>query len=111
MDCYELNWVPLGVIVAFEPSLVIVQLPSGVRLFSTLFDPFATLQIAALQASLSFTISKTLLKLMSIELAMPSSHLILLPPSPPAFNLSQHQGIFQQVGSLHHVAKVLELQF
>ena len=31
-------------------------------------------------------------------------------PSPPAFNLSQHQGIFQWVSSLHQVAKVLELQ-
>ena len=31
-------------------------------------------------------------------------------PSPLAFNLSQHQGLFQQVGSLHQVARVLELQ-
>jgi len=31
-------------------------------------------------------------------------------PSPPAFNLSQHQGLFQGVSSLHQVAKVLELQ-
>ena len=28
----------------------------------------------------------------------------------PAFNLSQHQSLFQWVGSLHEVAKVLELQ-
>ena len=28
----------------------------------------------------------------------------------PAFNLSQHQGLFQGVSSLHQVAKVLELQ-
>ena len=34
----------------------------------------------------------------------------LLSPSPPIFNLSQHQGLFQWVGSLHHVAKVLEFQ-
>ena len=34
----------------------------------------------------------------------------LLPPSPPALNLSQHQGLFQWVGSSHQVAKVLELQ-
>ena len=32
----------------------------------------------------------------------------LLSPSPPAFNLSQHQGLFQSVGSLHQVASVLE---
>jgi len=31
-------------------------------------------------------------------------------PSPPAFNLSQHQGLFQEVSSLHQVAKVLEFQ-
>ena len=29
-------------------------------------------------------------------------------PSPPAFNLSQHQGLFQWVSSSHQVAKVLE---
>ena len=34
------------------------------------------------------------------------SHL-LLPPSSPAFNPSQHKGLFQWVGSLHQVAKVL----
>ena len=31
-------------------------------------------------------------------------------PSPPAFNLSQHQGLFKRVTSLHQVAKVLEFQ-
>ena len=41
--------------------------------------------------------------------AIQSSHLWLF-PSPPAFNLAQHQGLFQWVGSLHQVAKVLELQ-
>ena len=34
----------------------------------------------------------------------------LLPPSPPALNLSQHQGLFQWVSSFHQVPKVLELQ-
>ena len=34
----------------------------------------------------------------------------LSPPSPPAFNLSQCQGLFQLVTSLHQAAKVLELQ-
>ena len=36
-------------------------------------------------------ISWSLFKLMSIEWMMLSNHLILSPPSPPAFNLSQHQ--------------------
>ena len=31
-------------------------------------------------------------------------------PSPPAFNLSQHQDLFQSVSSSHQVDKVLELQ-
>ena len=31
-------------------------------------------------------------------------------PSPPAFNLSQHQGLFQWVSPWHQVAKVLEFQ-
>ena len=35
----------------------------------------------------------------------------LLSPSPPAFNLSQHQGLFQEVSSSHQVAKVLEFSF
>ena len=34
----------------------------------------------------------------------------LLPPSPLAFNLSQHQGLFQWVGSSHQVATVLKRQ-
>ena len=34
----------------------------------------------------------------------------LLSPSPPAFNLPQHQGFFQWVSSSHQVAKALELQ-
>ena len=31
-------------------------------------------------------------------------------PSPPAFNLSQHQGLFQWISSLHQVDQVLEFQ-
>ena len=34
----------------------------------------------------------------------------LLSPSSPAFNLSQHQGLFQRVSCSHQVAKVLEFQ-
>ena len=53
----------------------------------------ATPWTAARQASLFFTISWSLLKLMS-ESVMPPNHLILSSPSLPAFNLSQHQGSF-----------------
>ena len=33
-----------------------------------------------------------------------------LMPSSPALNLSQHQGLFQSVSSLHQMTKILELQ-
>ena len=57
---------------------------------------FGTPWTVACQASLSFTVSQSLLKLMLIESgdAVQPSHL-LSPPSPPALNLSQHQGLFQ----------------
>ena len=62
-----------------------VQLLSHVRLFAT---PWT----AARQASLSITNSWGLLKLVSIELVMPSNHVILCRSlSPAAFNLSQQQ--------------------
>ena len=41
--------------------------------------------------------------------AVQTSH-PLSSPSPPAFNLSQRQGLFQWVSSSHQVAKVLEFQ-
>ena len=62
----------------------------------------------ALQASLSITNSQSLPKLMSIESLMPSNHLILSSPSPPALNRSQHQGLFKCVSTSYQVAKVLE---
>ena len=57
-------------------------------------QPFATPWTVARQASLSFTISQSLLKLMSIESVMPSKppH-PLSSPSPPAPNPSQHQSL------------------
>ena len=42
--------------------------------------------------------------------AIQPSHL-LSPPSPPTFNLSQHQGLFQWVGSSHQVAKYWSFRF
>ena len=41
--------------------------------------------------------------------AIQPSHPLLAPVS-PAFNLSQHQGLFKWISSLHHVTKVLEFQ-
>ena len=54
---------------------------------------------AAHQASPSFTISWSLLKLRSIKLVMSSNHLILCHP------------LFRWVSSLHQVAKVLSFSF
>ena len=84
-------------------SVVVVKLLSHVRLFAT---PWT----AAFQASLSFTISHSLLRHMSIDSVMPSNHLILCHPLLllPS-NLSQHQSLFQRVSSSHQVVKVLEL--
>ena len=68
------------------PVQVPVQLLSRVQLFAT---PW----IAARQASLSITNSRSSLKLTSVELLMPSSHLILcrplrlLPPIPPSIRV------------------------
>ena len=70
---------------------------------------FATPWKAACQTSLSFTISWSLLKFMSIESVMLSKYFILCHPS-FVFSLSQHQGLFQWVDSSHHMATVLEFQ-
>ena len=70
-----------------------VQLLSRVRLFAT---PW----IAARQASLFITISRSPLRITSIESVMPSSHLILgrpllLPPIPPSIR------VFSSGSTLH----------
>ena len=73
---------------------------------------FATPWTAALQASLPITNSRSPPKPVSIDAISDSiqpSH-PLSSPSPPAFNLSQHQGLFQWVSSSHQVVKVLEFQ-
>ena len=57
----------------------------------------ATPWTVAHQDSLSLTVSQSLLKLMSIESAMPSNHLILCHPPPPAFSHSQHQGFSNEL--------------
>ena len=61
----------MGSIVVYQFSSV--QSLSHVQLFAT---PWT----AACQASLSFTIFPSLLKLMSVESVRPSNHLILCPP-------------------------------
>ena len=91
----------------FHPHLWMVEFPyfpgiqfSSVQSLSHVWL-FATPWIAACQASLSITNSQSLLKPMSIELVMPSSHLILcrplllLPPIPPSIR------VFSNESTLH----------
>ena len=72
---------------------------------------FGTPWTAACQGSLSITNSREFTQAHShwvgdaIQLSHPLSSLSL-----PALNLSQHQGLFKHLNSLHQVAKVLEFQ-
>ena len=74
-------------------TLGVVQLLSCVRLFAT---PWT----AACQASRSFTISRSLLRLMSIESVMPSNHLILcrslllLPSIFPSIRVFSNESVY-----------------
>ena len=68
-----LNWFFMKNAKKFSEVRIVVQSLSRVQLFAT---PWT----AAHQASLSFTISRSLLKFMSIESVMPFSHLILCHP-------------------------------
>ena len=77
-----------------DGCFAVVQSLSGVWLFAT---PWT----AARQASLSFTISWNLLKLMSIELVMPSSHLILCGPLLLLPSISPSIGVFSNESALH----------
>ena len=81
----------------------VVQLLSCVWLFAT---PWT----AAHQASLSFTISWSLLKLMSIKSMMSFNHFISVTPFSSSPNLSQIHSLCQWVDSLHQVTKELQLQ-
>ena len=72
-------------------SFIVVQLLSHVQLFTS---PWT----AARQASLSFIVSQSFLKLMSIESMMPSNHLILccpllLPSIFPSIRVSSSESV------------------
>ena len=82
--------------------VVVVQSLSCIQLFVT---PWT----AAHQASLPFTISQSLLKLISVESVMPSNHLILCCPLLLLPSIPQQQGLSRWVSSSHQAARVLEL--
>ena len=74
--------------------MVVVQSLSHVQLFATLWT-------AACQASLSFIIFWDLLKLMSIELVMPSNHLILCRPLLLLPSIFPRVRVFSNESALH----------
>ena len=93
-----------SLLVNFLSLAAIVQSLSHVQLCAS---PWT----AALQASLSITVSQSLLKLMSIESMMIFDHLILCSPLLLLPSIFTSIRVFtSQSGSSHQVAKVLELQ-
>ena len=93
--------------------------PSWIRFSSVQFSSVQSLSCVRLCNSMEcstpgFPVNHQLQKLAQTHLhwvgdaIQPSQP--LSSPSPPAFSLSQHQGLFQRVSFSHQVAKVLELQ-
>ena len=96
----EGNWTDRPYRWMWEWTDVGIQSPSCVRLFVNCGKP-------------GFPVPHHLLEFSQVQVhwvgdTIQPSH-PLLPPSPLALNLSQHQGLFQWVGSSHQVVKVLEL--
>ena len=96
-----------GLFHSLRAILLSVQSSSVTQLYLTLCDPMD-------HGIPGFPVHHQLLELTQTHVycvgdTIQPSH-PLSSPSPPAFNLSQHQGFFQWIGSLHQVAKVLEFQ-
>ena len=94
-------------ILQFSFSLLSVQLSSVTQSCSTLCNPMDC-------STTGFPVHCQLPELTQTHVhwvsdASQPSH-PLSSPSPPAFNLSQHQGLFQWVNSSHELARVLESQ-
>ena len=84
-----------------------VQFSSVPQSCPTLYDP-RNCSTSGLPVHLQFPES-TQIHVHWVADAIQPSH-PLSSPSPPAINLSQHQGLFQWVSSLHQAVKVLEFQ-
>ena len=89
----------------FKPQF---QFSSVAQSCLTLCDPLGC-------STPGFPVHHQLLELAQIHVhwvgdAIQPSHFLSSPP-PPTFNLSQHQGLFQWVSSVHQVAKGLEFSF
>ena len=103
------GWFPLGLtgLISLQTQFSSVQFSSVAQSCLTLCDPMDC-------NTPGFPVLHQLLELAQIHVyqisdAIQPSH-PLSSPSPPAFNLSQHQGLFQWVSSSHQVAKVLGFQ-
>ena len=102
-DSYKLLWkvyalirsdIIWSVFLCVFPSISSVQLLSHIQLFETLYT-------AVCQASLSLTVTQSLLKLMSIELVMPSNHLSLCHPLHLLPSISPSIRVFSNESVLH----------
>ena len=81
--------------------ILVVQFSSAHQSCLTLCDPMDC-------STPCFPVHHQFLELAQTHAIQPTQ--FVLSPSPPAFNLSQHQGLFQWVSFSHQVAKVLALQ-
>ena len=101
------SWINLLIFFLFH-YVDFIQFTSVTQLCMTLCDPMDC-------STPCLPVHHWLLKLAQIHVhpvgdAIQPSH-PLLSPSPFAFNLSQHEGLFKWVNSSHQVAKVAELKF
>ena len=90
---WQADSLPLSHLGSWTYHVVVVQSPSPVQILVT---PWT----AACQASLSFAISWSLLKLISIEIVMPSNHLILCCPLLPLPSIFPRIRVFSE-SALH----------
>ena len=98
------NW---AMICFYNPLLCFIQFSSVTHLCPTLQDPIDC-------STPGLPVHHQLTEFIQTHVhwfsdAIQPSHL-LSSPSPPTFSLSQHQGLFKRVSSLHQVAKILEFQ-
>ena len=101
------NWACTWFPIVPCPKLQLFQFSSVAQLCPTLYDPMhgSTSGLSVHHQLPEFTQAHVHWVGEGIQPSHPLSS-----PSPPALNLSQHQGLFKWVSSSHQVAKVLEFQ-
>ena len=112
--CWSLTWMILSItLLVCEINVIVqyfalsVQFSSVAQLCPTLCDPMVC-SMPGLPVHHQLQ-EFTQTHVHRVGDAIQPSH-PLSSPSPPALNLSQHQGFFKWVNSSHQVAKVLELK-